>query len=87
MAILYMDTSAFIKRFKREKGSRGVRELFRIAEQPASDITLATSDWTINEALSAIRRWRLTEFELRSDAAKLLTEVGRWAAFRIALFR
>ena len=86
MFVLYLDTSAFIKRFKREAGSKAVRGLFRIVEESPGRMVLATSDWTINESLSAIRRWRLTEFELRNDAGALLAEVGRCTVLNILRF-
>ena len=55
MPLVYLDTSAFLRRFKTESGSVGIGQLFSLAEgQPGLTLVLVTSGWTLNESTGVL---------------------------------
>lgn len=53
MIHVYLDSSAYVKAFKRERGSSFVKKLLETAEK-SSHVKLFLSYWTINESISVI---------------------------------
>lgn len=74
MARIYLDSSAYIKEFSREKGSEPVEKIFEAYSEGKIDI--ATSQWTIGESVAAIdrkkRRGEITDEEMRDCMASVL---------------
>lgn len=63
MKPIYLDTSAYMKEFTREKGSDTIARLFNLCER--GQIKIFTSEWTINESIAAIdRKFRRNEITL-----------------------
>jgi predicted nucleic acid-binding protein len=88
MPLIYLDTSAFLRRFKLEAGSTGVRALFELAEvEPTAAAVLVTSGWTLNEAAGVLRRehhkGRFSLSEMRLMYAAILRETRRLVIARI----
>jgi predicted nucleic acid-binding protein len=54
--IVYLDTSAIVKRYVREEGSREVSELYERALD--GDLKLAFSIWNVGEALVVFDKYR-----------------------------
>lgn len=64
MERLYLDSSAFIKHFTKEKGSDTVDEIFRLCRD--GRVIIVISSWTINESFAAIdRKYRRKEITLQ----------------------
>jgi predicted nucleic acid-binding protein len=55
MIRVYLDSSAYVKAFQREKGSSLVKRLFETAEKTNS-VKIFLSYWVINESVSVIDR-------------------------------
>ena len=81
MPLVYLDTSAFLRRFKTEAGSIGIRSLFQLTEAAARGIVLVTSGMTLNEAAGVLRREHhknhLTHQEMLDTFAEIIAETGR----------
>ena len=81
MPLVYLDTSAFLRRFKTEAGSIGIRSLFQLTEAPARGIVLVTSGMTLNEAAGVLRREHhknhLTHQEMLDSFAEIIAETAR----------
>lgn len=54
MKLIYLDTSAYLKEFAREKGSDAIAKLFDLCGN--GEIKLLISEWTVNEGMAAIDR-------------------------------
>jgi predicted nucleic acid-binding protein len=81
MPLVYLDTSAFLRRFKSEPGSAGIRALFQTAEADSRrSIVLVTSGWTLNESAGVLRRehhkGRITKKEMEEAFAEIIAEAG-----------
>ena len=64
MKLIYLDTSAYLKEFAREKGSDAIATLFELCKK--GEIRLLISEWTINEGIAVIdRKLRRGEITIR----------------------
>ncbi len=52
MELVYIDTSAFVKNFSREKGSERLEQVFNLSS--LGKVNLFTSRWTVNESVAAL---------------------------------
>src|SRR5687768_10651691 len=82
MPLAYLDTSAFLRRFKSESGSAGIKALFQRAEADlARSTVLVTSGWTLNESAGVLRREhhknRITKKEMEQAFAEIVAESAR----------
>jgi predicted nucleic acid-binding protein len=60
---IYLDTSAFVKRFSRERGSEVADTLFALCN--AGEVKIVISSWVINESIAAIdRKFRRREISI-----------------------
>lgn len=76
MTRAYLDSSAFVKEFSEEIGSKVVHKLFIACEN--GKIELATSQWTIGESIAAIdRKFRRNEITEEQRDAIITTLLGR----------
>ncbi len=63
MESIYLDTSAYVKRFSRERASEVADTLFTICN--AGEVKILISSWVINESIAAIdRKCRRREISL-----------------------
>ncbi|MDI6655823.1 MAG: type II toxin-antitoxin system VapC family toxin, partial [Candidatus Hydrothermarchaeota archaeon] len=70
---IYLDTSAFVKRYSSEEGSSTINSLFE------SEHEIVTSHWTLTEAIAAIdkkvRRRQITETERDLSISVLFSDI------------
>lgn len=75
MKLVFLDTSAYLKEFAKERGSDAISVLFELCEN--GKVQLAISEWAINEGLAAIdRKHRRGEITLE-ERDKIIPEVLR----------
>lgn len=67
MVRAYLDSSAYIKEFSKEKGSQVIEKIFSAYEK--GNVDLVSSQWTVGESIAAIdrkhRRGEITQDELQ----------------------
>ena len=88
-AIVYLDSSAIIKRYINEPGSNTVRSIYRKAY--TGDLKIAYSVWNIGEVLGAFDRarrlGRITSDEYRLVKGRFLSEAKRMVKLGIAIIQ
>lgn len=82
MPLVYLDTSAFLRCFKSEPGSAGIKAFCQKAEANlARSTVLVTSGWTLNESAGVLRRehhkGRITKKEMEETFAEIVAESAR----------
>ena len=85
--IVYLDSSAIVKRYIKEPGSDFVRNLY--LETYSGDVKVSFSLWNIGEVLGAFKRaeslHRLHEDSFKLVKNRFLSETKRMAKLRIAV--
>ncbi|WP_456330294.1 type II toxin-antitoxin system VapC family toxin [Archaeoglobus sp.] len=54
MKRVYLDTSAYLKEFSQEKGSKTISRIFSACER--GEVVIVTSQWTLSESIAAVDR-------------------------------
>lgn len=85
--IVYLDSSAILKRYVEEPGSKTVKELYRKAY--AGGVKLSLSIWNIGEVLGALRRAynlkRISDEDYIKTRRRFLLETKRLVKLKLAL--
>jgi predicted nucleic acid-binding protein len=71
MIYVYLDSSAYVKAFKREKGSSLVKRLFETAEKTNS-IKIFLSYWVINESISVIDKTQHQRKKITNERKEII---------------
>jgi predicted nucleic acid-binding protein len=84
---IYLDTSAYVKVYKRERGSRHAKEIIDLAKQDKK-IRIYMSFWVINESISVVdqaykKKHQISEKQYETLKATILARIIEYSGSNI----